>query len=212
MIKTALEKILKVIKDMKCSMILSIIFIAVFIIDQITDGVLTKFGSASKYLFDNKEFWRLLTSTYLHGNVLHLLGNIAGLLLIGYTVEKRYGISLFLLFFLVPEFLTNMTQWLITGINVSGAVGASCGIYGLLAALVITLHRDIKNTVKEFRSAFGIIRALGILVYVGFSFGSVFNLFGHALGFAFGTFVVTVYFLICFFREQRKERAEDIYG
>lgn len=209
-----MDKVIKVIKSMKCTIVFAVVFIVVFIIDKLVGGSLTKWGSASNDLFVNKEFWRLITSTYLHANLLHLLANVAGLLLIGYTVENKLGVKGFLLIFLLSDFVTNCIQWLMPDINSTGAVGASCGIFGLLGAFAIIMCNDMKYGMKEFGNVFGIIRGLGIAAYSTFTNTSAFNLLGHLLGLACGIQIMSVYLSIIFYinnkRDSTKIKAAEV--
>lgn len=83
----------------------------------------------------------IFTSVFVHGGVLHFLGNMWFLWLLGYNIEDVWGRRNFLLFFLgagvVATFLHGLVNW---GSNVP-AIGASGAIAGVMGAFMIRNHR-----------------------------------------------------------------------
>jgi membrane associated rhomboid family serine protease len=89
----------------------------------------------------------LLTSMFLHGGWLHVLGNLWTLLIFGDNVEDRMGRSRFLVFYLLCGVVAGLTHVrfhpdsLVPTIGASGAIAGVMGAYLLLFphARVITL-------------------------------------------------------------------------
>src|SRR5688572_26708613 len=83
----------------------------------------------------NGEWWRLVTSMFVHAGTLHLLVNVAGLAQIGVVLERLVGRPIVLAAFLTAGIfagLVNLTTHpMATG---TGASGAIFGLYGLLLA------------------------------------------------------------------------------
>ena len=48
-------------------------------------------------VFEAKQFYRILTSEFTHGNPAHIIFNMSGLLIFGIDVEKTYGTAFYLL-------------------------------------------------------------------------------------------------------------------
>jgi membrane associated rhomboid family serine protease len=77
----------------------------------------------------------LLSSQFLHGGWLHLLGNLLYLWIFGNNVEDRMGRAGFLLFYLVGGVVAGLTQVAIDPesqiptIGASGAIAATLGAY-----------------------------------------------------------------------------------
>ena len=87
------------------------------------------------------EWWRLLTSTFLHGNLLHLGLNMFVLWIVGAAVEQAIGRGRFLALYLVSG-LAGSAGAILLDPNVP-TVGASGAIYGILgAALVLESQRN----------------------------------------------------------------------
>jgi membrane associated rhomboid family serine protease len=74
-----------------------------------------------------------LTSMFLHGGWLHILGNMWILLIFGDSVEDRLGHARYLLFYLLAGFAAGLTQvWFSWGSHLPtiGASGAIAGVMG----------------------------------------------------------------------------------
>jgi membrane associated rhomboid family serine protease len=86
----------------------------------------------------NREWWRLLTSTFLHAGTLHLLIDVAVLIQLGVILERLVGRLTFVAVYLsagVFDGLVNLSSHpvAVTG----GASGGVFGLYGLLGAALI---------------------------------------------------------------------------
>jgi membrane associated rhomboid family serine protease len=86
------------------------------------------------------QYWRLITSMFLHGSLLHILFNMYALYLFGYLVESAFGKARFIAIYFVSGFLASVTSFLFIPPNTAG-VGASGAIFGLLGAWVAYNYR-----------------------------------------------------------------------
>ena len=88
--------------------------------------------------FFSQETATLVTSQFLHGGWLHLLGNLLYLWIFGNNIEDRLGRVLFVLFYLGGGVIAGLTQTLIDPdstiplIGASGAIAATLGAYFVL--------------------------------------------------------------------------------
>ena len=79
------------------------------------------------------EFWRFLTSVFLHGDAMHLAYNLFALVLFGSILEKLVGSRKFLIVFFATGILAN-----IFSVNFySSSLGASGAIFGIIGALIV---------------------------------------------------------------------------
>jgi membrane associated rhomboid family serine protease len=81
------------------------------------------------------DWWRLLTSTFLHSGVIHLAMNMFILWIVGAQLEESMGRARFLLLYLVAG-LAGSAGALVLEPN-AVTVGASGSIFGLLGALLV---------------------------------------------------------------------------
>jgi membrane associated rhomboid family serine protease len=83
----------------------------------------------------------LITSMFLHGSWLHIIGNMWVLIIFGDNVEDRLGSIVYLLFYLVCGVVSGLTQAFIAPTSQVPAIGASGAIAGVLAAYMIFFPR-----------------------------------------------------------------------
>jgi rhomboid protease GluP len=107
------------------------------------------------------DWWRLLTATFLHGGVMHLVMNMIGLISAGVTVERIYGHRLFLLIYFGSGLLGSALSLHFSAQH-AVSVGASGAVFGVTGALLVGVfqHRD------KLPKAFGkqTISSLGIFI------------------------------------------------
>jgi len=105
------------------------------------------------------QFWRLITSTFLHGGIMHLLNNMIGLWFIGMFLERPLGKAKYLSAYLITGILASIASilWSDNAVSV-GASGAIFGLCGLFLALVVF---------KAFPENLNKIYLNLILVYIG---------------------------------------------
>lgn len=91
------------------------------------------FGANIKEAVVGGEIFRLITSTFLHASLLHLLFNMYALYIIGNQLESYIGKIKFLIVYLVSAISGSLMSCVFTtGIS----VGASGAIFGLLGSLL----------------------------------------------------------------------------
>ena len=82
------------------------------------------------------EWWRLITSAFLHGSIIHLGLNMLMLYWIGAPIEEAIGRARFVILYLVSGLAGSAGALLLTEQNAI-TVGASGAIFGLLGAAVV---------------------------------------------------------------------------
>jgi membrane associated rhomboid family serine protease len=81
--------------------------------------------------------WQLVTYSFLHGSLTHLVFNMFGLYMFGSEAERLFGSRFFALYYLASVVAAGITHLVITSFIGGPAipvVGASGGVYGLLLA------------------------------------------------------------------------------
>lgn len=112
-----------------------------------SDAVLERMGANDPALFWSGQYWRLLSSIFLHIGLVHLLFNGWALLQLGGLFEVALGSGKMLATFLITGLIASFVSILWLGRSGQpGALsaGASGAIFGLLGALISFLlrHRD----------------------------------------------------------------------
>lgn len=169
----------------------SLIFIniAVFIYQLLDDRFTLKYALVPALAF--VELHRWVTHMFLHGGLLHLVGNMIYLWVFGDNVEDRYGHFKFLTLYITWGLAAAFTHYLYIQIQAAEsptlakhmfytpALGASGAISGVLGAYVVLYpHAKIQTLLFFFIIAFIEVPAW---VYIGFWF--FFQLYYGALEF-----------------------------
>ncbi|ADY56083.1 Rhomboid family protein [Syntrophobotulus glycolicus DSM 8271] len=112
--------------------------ILVFLVMTLAGGttnqvVLVIFGAKVNQLIDLGQYWRLLTSIFIHIGIVHLLLNSYALIAVGQISEAVFGHLKFALLYLLSGIGGATASYLFSEAISAGASGA---IFGLLGALV----------------------------------------------------------------------------
>lgn len=83
----------------------------------------------------------ILTSIFLHGGLMHLVGNMLYLWIFGNNVEDAMGHVRFVLFYLVAGVAASLTHFLTNVTSVIPTIGASGAISGILGAYILLYPR-----------------------------------------------------------------------
>ncbi len=138
------------------------------------------------------QYWRFLTSIFLHGGPLHLIYNLFALGLFGTILENLIGGKKFLFIFFITGILANLIS-----VNFyENSLGASGAIFGVIGALIVIKPWLIIWAFGLPMPIFiaGILWALGdLLGAIGFltgnpidNTGNIAHLSGMFFGFLFG--------------------------
>jgi len=126
------------------------------------------------------EYWRLLTSAFLHGSLIHIATNMISLYILGIPLERILGRGRFLLIYLL-SLLGSSVSVMVFGAPVSLTIGASGAIYGLMGALLVTFKR-LRYDLRQ------LLIILALNVYITFQFPGI-SWQGHLGGLVVGAIV-----------------------
>lgn len=149
------------------SYLLIIINIFIFIALELTGGStnvehLVEFGAKFNPAIISGEWWRIITSMFLHIGMFHLFMNMLALYYLGTAVESIYGSSRFLIIYFLSGIGGGLTSF---AFNFHVAAGASGALFGLFGALLYF------GTVEKrlFRQTMG--RNLILILMINIIFG-----------------------------------------
>lgn len=89
----------------------------------------------------NLHFMTLITSQFLHGGFLHLIGNMLFLYIFGDNVEDKFGHFPYMVFFVLSGVGAALLQVYFNPVSVIPMIGASGSIAGVLGAYFILYPR-----------------------------------------------------------------------
>jgi len=148
----------------------------------------------------------LITSMFLHGSWMHLLGNMWFLWIFGNNVEDSMGHARFVVFYLISGFAAALLQVFMTPTSVVPMVGASGAISGIMGAYVV-LYPHVRVfaliplgffTTTVALPAWGmlgywmLLQFLGVLQSIGAEGGGV-AFWAHVGGFLAGVVLIKLF-------------------
>lgn len=149
------------------------------------EPVLTAYGAKLNYRVNapNYEWWRFIAPMFIHVNLIHLLVNMYSLMMIGPFVEKLYGGSRFIVFWVFtgiagvvasyltvrPDLAKGFARFIFKDLDVpsAGASGALFGLVGVLFVFGIKFRHELP---EGFKRAFGtgLLPIILINLFIGF--------------------------------------------
>jgi membrane associated rhomboid family serine protease len=143
--------------------------VAVFVLELALGGatgrVLIRLGATVPLLIVAGQYWRLITSVFLHVGVIHLLLNSYGLFLFGNLVENVFGSARFAAIYLITGFCASAASFAFGGPQ-RVAAGASGAIFGLLGAWLAYNWRR-----RELSLAQANVRGAALLIAINLVLG-----------------------------------------
>jgi rhomboid protease GluP len=138
---------------------------------QVDGSVLIRLGSNYGPLTFDGEWWRLLTSTFLHFGLIHLLLNMWAMWNVGKLTERLLGSGPFLVLYLFAGLCGSLaSSYVHPMVNSAGASGAIFGVIGALLALMLDPRTRIPASVSAAQRN-------SALVFIGYN---LLNGFSHA--------------------------------
>lgn len=149
--------------------ILLAINVFIFILLELSGGstnteTLVQFGAKfNPYIMDG-QWWRLISSMFLHIGFIHLFMNMLAVFYLGVTVERIYGSWRFLLIYFLAGIGGSAASFAFLPNLSAGASGALFGLFGALLFFGINYKRIFFQTMGS-----GILLLIGINIVFGFT-------------------------------------------
>lgn len=186
--------------------ILIILNIVIFLAVDMTGGTedmlhMVECGAAfTPYIVDGGEYYRIITSMFLHFGIEHLANNMLVLFVLGGRLERTVGKVRFLLIYLLGGIMGNLVSLFldIRKQDFSVSAGASGAVFAVMGAMICVLIL-LKGHVEDLTTRQILIMA-AFSLYFGFTSSGVDNA-AHVGGMA-GGFICAL--ILCHPRKIRK--------
>jgi membrane associated rhomboid family serine protease len=192
----------------------------IFEYNYVQEQLFVSFGMIPAVLFGYSElstqlqiipaYMTIITSMFLHGGWMHLIGNMMYLYIFGDNIEDKLGKAKFLVFYLITGTIAALTQALLDPSSTIPVIGASGAIAGILGGYLVMYPKANIKVFFWFIIFFKVFRIRAFIVLVGwiliqfFSFsGEELNSGGVAYGAHIGGFVSGAILIKFFYRKQR---------
>lgn len=130
-----------------------------------TMGVLIDFGAKVNDYIVAGQTWRLLTATFIHIGVMHLLFNLYALYAFGPMVEGYFGHFRYLAIYFIAGLLGSIASFAFSDAVSAGASGA---VFGLAGAIIVYFLRYRENFGRRGRA---ILQNMLVVIGINFVFG-----------------------------------------
>ena len=177
------------LKDAKITLTLIFLNVINFFIFNLAlpEEYILNFVQINEKIINEYEYWRLITSMFLHADILHLFSNMIALLLFGATVENnRYVSKLeFILIYFISGLIGNLFTLLLLP-TYAISLGASGAIFGLIGAAFIILATENRALLP--------IALLYIAYFIFASLSPGINIWAHIFGLIGGMLIGYIIF------------------
>jgi len=145
---------------------------------ETSNSMIGQFGQ-NTFLVFRGEYYRLISSMFVHASIAHLAGNMLFLLVFGLRAEEMFSLPEYLLVYFLGGLAGNLVSlWLLPS---SFSVGASGAIFGMFGAVSVFARRSVNQSI------------VGALIYGFFllfiSSGQGVNVFAHLGGLVCGLII-----------------------
>jgi rhomboid protease GluP len=163
-----------------------------------------KWGSNFSPLTLSGDWWRLITSTFIHFGIIHLAMNMYCLYTVGVYLEPMLGKARYITAYLCTGVLASVISlwWHTDTVNSAGASGAVFGLYGLFFALLVS------NLIpKAVRLA--LLQSIGIFIVFNLAYGmkSGVDNAAHVGGLVSG-FIIGLGYLFVIKKEKEQQKVQ----
>ncbi|MEP6920262.1 MAG: rhomboid family intramembrane serine protease [bacterium] len=179
------------------------------ILGLFTQPVLIAYGAKINLLVHAGQWWRFVTPMFLHVNLIHLLVNMYSLWIVGPYVEKLYGSTKFVVFWVltgiagvVASYLTVISPSSPIGslgrfifkIHDDPSAGASGALFGLVGVLFVFGIKFRHELPDGFKRAFGtgLLPMILLNLFIGYIGRGIIDNAAHLGGLAAGAALALV--------------------
>lgn len=146
--------------------IMVIYFIVITLNGGTTDNVtLVRFGALfPPFIIEYNQYYRLITSIFIHIGLMHLLFNSYALYVFGTQIERLMGPKKYILFFALTGLVGNILSLFFSYESISA--GASGSIFGLLGAFAYLIQRKPHMMTPEGKKSILKLLAINIIITI----------------------------------------------
>lgn len=150
-------------------------------------GALILLGAKENRLIDAGQYWRLITATFLHANLIHIFFNSYALFALGPESERIYGTGRFLALYFIAGLGGSVASYLFSP---APSVGASGAIFGLIGGLGVFFYLSRRALGEFARAQVQSMAAIAMInLFIGFASPGVIDNWGHMGGLVAGAAV-----------------------
>lgn len=123
---------------------LIVLNVAIFVLSYLSGfygSIVEEYGMVPVEIVNGSELSTIFTSMFLHGGILHLVGNVWFLWIFGDNIEDLYGRPKFLLIYIGSGIFASLAHVALNPSSTIPTIGASGAIAGILGAYIVKYPR-----------------------------------------------------------------------
>lgn len=191
------------------------IFIGTYLAGTFEQSI-EEFGMKPAEVLEGKQLYTIFTSMFLHGGILHIVGNMWYLWIFGDNIEDVLGRRKFILFYLGAGLVASLAHAFSDPTSTMPTIGASGAIAGVLGAYIL-----LYPWAKVYTIVFFVLAMIPAAVLIGFWFvlqvfsASVLWVAGTTAGVAYwahiGGFLAGMLLILPVWMKSKKRRRKATY-
>jgi len=147
-----------------------VVNIFVFLLEVLkSEAFIMRWSFIPSEIASGRNLITMLTAMFMHGGVLHIVGNLIYLWAFGPEIEDAMGRIRYLLFYFLGGLVASFAQVVINPVSSVPSLGASGAIAAVMGAFLITFPHDRIRTVV-FLGWFVTVSFIPAILLVGFWF------------------------------------------
>jgi rhomboid protease GluP len=164
-------------------------------------------AASPKGVFGEGQYWRLFTSSFIHGDLSHFLSNSVMLSIMGYFVTYHYGVWIYpVISFLFGILINLIVIWNYPPeASLVGASGIVYYLWGFWLVNFILIQRQITLNRRLMKAT-----AVGIFILVPTTFKPQVSYYAHGVGLFLGIVSGLFYYFINFKKIRSYEVWEEV--
>ena len=133
--------------------------LAVFLLEWLAGGmsalsadhsIIVAFGAKSNpHIAEQHQYYRFITSIFIHIGFIHFLLNNYALWIIGQEVERLYGSARFVALYLLTGVAGSVASYYFTDAVSAGASGSIFGLFGVIATFAFRYRKEIPEVLSR---------------------------------------------------------------
>ncbi len=172
-------------KHIKSTWCLSIVIVAMFLLEELfggstTTSVLVRMGANVKELVSDGQYFRLMSSVFLHAGYMHVFFNTYVLFALGGFFNRILGEAKYLSIFFVSGIFGSLSSYYLGKAEIS--VGASGAIWGLFGASLALAFFKTALIPEAIRLRLRKITFINLAINLGVSFLPMVDIWAHLGG------------------------------
>ncbi|CAH0347194.1 rhomboid family intramembrane serine protease [Bacillus sp. CECT 9360] len=182
------QQFVKLYPAVSTLLMLNIILFLLSLLPVFPNKMIFELGSGYNRAIADGEWWRLITSIFLHRSFSHLLLNCFSMVILAPTLERMLGRISFFIFFMAVGTAANLATYIINPLSFSH-IGASNAILGVLGFyLYMALFHKKRLSRQNTVTVYALTALSVIMTFMQPEINHVGHLSGLAAGIVFASF------------------------